>query len=136
LPAFLEALRGGDGIAARALEFAILTAARTGEVIGARWSEIDLAARVWTIPGQRMKGGREHRIPLSQRAIELLERLPREQDSGDVDVWLDPTVPADEAGALLKPCPPEQLRAYPVSRLVNSPKNDVPECIEPAEESF
>lgn len=80
LPAFMEELRGRDGIAARALEFAILTAARTGEVIGARWSEVDLAAKVWTIPGERMKGGREHRIPLSQRALELLERLPREKD--------------------------------------------------------
>jgi len=55
------------------LRFAILTAARTGEVIGARWSEID--ARVWTIPAERMKGGRPHRIPLADEALAVLERL-------------------------------------------------------------
>ncbi|HEX2257944.1 MAG TPA: integrase arm-type DNA-binding domain-containing protein [Afifellaceae bacterium] len=81
LPAFMEDLRGRDGSAARALEFAILTAGRTSEVIGARWSEIDLAATVWIISPERMKSGREHRVPLSERAVELLERLPREKDS-------------------------------------------------------
>jgi integrase len=64
-----------QSIAACALEFLILTAARTGEVTGARWSEIDLAAQVWTIPAQRMKGGREHRVPLSQRAVDLLAKI-------------------------------------------------------------
>jgi integrase len=78
LPAFVEALRAREGIGARALEFTILTAARTGEIIGARWDEIDLAAKIWTIPADRMKAGREHRVPLSPRAIELLKRLPRE----------------------------------------------------------
>jgi integrase len=65
LPLFLSGLRIREGIAARALEFTILTAARTGEVIGARWSEFDLDAAVWTIPAARMKGGREHRVLLS-----------------------------------------------------------------------
>jgi len=78
LPAFMEALRAREGIGARALEFAILTAARTGEVIGATWAEIDLAERVWTIPAERMKGGREHRVPLTDPAVELLKALPRE----------------------------------------------------------
>lgn len=78
LPAFMADLRQRDGVGARALEFAILTAARTGEVIGARWSEI--AKDVWTIPAERMKGRREHRIPLSDRALEILEGLPREGD--------------------------------------------------------
>ena len=58
-----------QGVAARALEFAILTAARSGEVLGARWEEIDFQTRVWTVPPERMKGGREHRVPLSERAL-------------------------------------------------------------------
>jgi integrase len=68
-------LRDRDGIAARALEFAILTAARSGEVRGAVWSEFDLAARVWTVPATRMKAGREHVVPLSDRAIEIIESM-------------------------------------------------------------
>ena len=75
-------LHGGaakrEGVAARALEFAILTAARTGEVIGAQWDEIDLDDKTWMIPAGRMKGGKEHRVPLSERAIELLRALPTE----------------------------------------------------------
>jgi integrase len=73
VPAFMAALREREGTAARALEFTILTAARTGEVIGAQWREIDLTAATWTVPAGRMKGGREHRVPLSQRAVELLQ---------------------------------------------------------------
>jgi integrase len=72
LPSFLKRLREQDGTAAQALEFAILTAARTGEVIGARWSEIDLAAKVWTVPAGRMKAGKEHRVPLSDRTLAIL----------------------------------------------------------------
>jgi integrase len=77
---FVAELRTTDGIAAKALEFTILTAARTNEAIGSRWSEMDLTAGTWTVPKERMKGGREHRIPLSRRAIELLRGLPREGD--------------------------------------------------------
>ena len=73
--AFVTALRGRDAIAARALEFAILTAARTSEVLGARWSEVDLDARLWAIPAERMKAGREHRVPLADRAIEILKGM-------------------------------------------------------------
>jgi len=69
---FLRQLREMDGVAARALELAILTAARTGEVIGARWDEIDLNEKVWTVPAARMKGGREHRVPLSPAALTVL----------------------------------------------------------------
>jgi integrase len=72
---FVTALRKQPGIAAKALEFAILTAARTGEVIGARWSEIDQARALWTVPAERMKSGREHRLPLSDRAREILEEM-------------------------------------------------------------
>ncbi len=75
--AFMTALRGVDGMGARALEFAVLTAARSGEVRGASWSEIDLKARLWTVPGSRMKAGREHRVPLSAQAVALLNALPR-----------------------------------------------------------
>jgi integrase len=72
MPEFMTALRAQQGSAARALEFAILTAARTGEVIGARWDEIDFATKVWTIPAGRMKAGKEHRVALSDRALALL----------------------------------------------------------------
>lgn len=75
--AFLASLRGMGGMGARALEFAILTAARSGEVRGALWAEFDFAEKVWTVPGERMKGKVEHRVPLSKQAIELLQALPR-----------------------------------------------------------
>ncbi len=78
LPAFVAALRKRDGTAAAALEFTILTAARTGETIGARWGEIDFHNAMWIIPAGRMKASREHRVPLSKRAIEILKALPRE----------------------------------------------------------
>jgi integrase len=72
LPSFMAKLREQDGTAARALEFLILTAARSGEVLGAQWEEIDLAERTWTIPGSRMKAGKEHRVALSARAVEVI----------------------------------------------------------------
>jgi integrase len=78
MPTFMDALRAKPGVSARALEFAILTAARTGEVINAKWSEIDFEARMWTVPAEHMKANREHRVPLSGRAIEVLSTLPRE----------------------------------------------------------
>jgi integrase len=78
LPAFMEQLRQTKVVSARALEFTILTAARTSEVIGAKWSEI--TDGMWTIPGERMKGGKEHTIPLSKRAVEMLKALPREAE--------------------------------------------------------
>ena len=78
---FMQQVRGLEGVSPRALEFAILTATRTGEVIGAKWSEVDLKAGMWTIPGERMKAGKEHRVPLSSRAVELLKALPREKGS-------------------------------------------------------
>lgn len=85
---FMNALREQEGIAARALEFAILTAARTGEVIGATWAEIDLAARVWTVPRERMKGAREHRVPLSVRAIEILKAMQPDKGRPDPDTFV------------------------------------------------
>lgn len=77
--AFMAALKAQEGTAARALEFTILTCARTGEVIGANPDEFDLKKSLWTIPASRMKAGREHRVPLSPRAMELVrEQLERE----------------------------------------------------------
>jgi integrase len=72
IPHFISELQAQEGVSARPLEFTILTAARTGEVIGARWADINMAEKLWTIPGERMKAGKEHRIPLSGRAFEIL----------------------------------------------------------------
>jgi integrase len=77
LPLLMMQLRAQQDLSARALELTILTALRTGEVISARSIEIDFAAKIWTIPAERMKAGREHRVPLSKRAIEILDGLPR-----------------------------------------------------------
>lgn len=77
---FMVDLRSRDGTAARAVDFAILTAARSGEVRGATWAEIDLDGALWTIPAARMKAGREHRVPLSTAAISLLKALTRHDD--------------------------------------------------------
>jgi integrase len=90
VPAFVAELRQREGAAARALEFLIHTAARTGEVLGARWSEIDLAEKAWRIPRERMKGAREHVVPLAPEAIELLQGLYRESDSPAGYVFLSP----------------------------------------------
>lgn len=75
VPAFVHALRGREAVAALALEFTILTAARTGEVLGAGWSEVDLDKALWTVPAERMKAGKEHRVPLSPRAVAILKSL-------------------------------------------------------------
>lgn len=75
VPAFIASLRGRAGTSTLALEFAILTAARSGEVLGARWSEMDLDAQVWTVPARRMKAGREHRVPLTGRALEIVASM-------------------------------------------------------------
>jgi integrase len=77
VPAFMLALGAVKGTGARALELAILTAARSGEVRGATWREFDLDAALWTVPGDRMKASREHRVPLAAQAVELLRALPR-----------------------------------------------------------
>ena len=87
LSGFITALRSQEGVAARALEFAILTAARTGETIGAKWSEMNLADRIWTIPAERMKAGKEHRVPLCARSLAILSEmgalLPDGADAAD-----------------------------------------------------
>ena len=78
---FMVEVRKREGVAARAFEFAILTAARTNEALGATWSEIDLDAATWTIPADRMKARRDHRVPLSEAAVALLRSMPRDQGS-------------------------------------------------------
>jgi integrase len=80
ISAFVKALAQREAIAARALEFLILTGARTGEVLGARWTEIDRAANAWTVPPERMKRKREHRVPLSKLAIAVVNSLPHSQN--------------------------------------------------------
>jgi len=75
IPAFIERLRAREAISALALEFAILTAARTSEVLKATWGEVDLVKAIWTRPAPRMKGRKEHRVPLSPRAVEILESV-------------------------------------------------------------
>lgn len=90
--AFMAELRQRDGAAARAVEFGILTAARSGEIRGVRWDEIDLDAAIWTVPAERMKAGREHRVPLSTVALTLLKAMP------DVD---DYVFPGQRSGAML-----------------------------------
>jgi integrase len=77
IPALVAKLRDTHTLAARSLEFLILTAARTGEVLGAQWDEIDLSAKTWTIPASRMKAAKEHRVPLSDRAMKILQGLDR-----------------------------------------------------------
>jgi integrase len=82
LPTFITNLQSRQAIAALALEFAILTAARSGEVLGARWEEFDLDHAVWTVPAARMKAGREHRVPLSRRALKIAKAM-HEARNGD-----------------------------------------------------
>ena len=84
LPGFISDLQKREGTAPQALEFAILTAARTSEVLGARWNEFDLDRALWTVPPQRMKAGREHRVPLSRRALQIVRALHENNDRGFV----------------------------------------------------
>lgn len=92
IPAFMAKLREREAMAALALEFVILTATRTSEVLGATWAEVDLDKAIWTVPASRMKAGKEHRIPLSPRAVEILEAL---KPLGKATLF-----PADKGGKL------------------------------------
>ena len=88
IPAFMARLRKTDTIPARALEFTILTAARSGETLGARWTEIDLKSGLWTVPPERIKSKREHRVPLSEPAIAILEIIQLSRNANDSFVFL------------------------------------------------
>jgi integrase len=87
---FMAALRHEEGISALALRFAVLTAARTGEVIGARWSEIDMAGAVWTVPAGRMKAAREHRVPLSDEVLDVLREVSKPGSDTKADGYVFP----------------------------------------------
>lgn len=92
MPAFLAALEGRAGMAALALRFAILTAARTGEVRGMTWGEVDMTGAVWTVPGKRMKAGKLHRVPLSAAALAVLEAVKVGQPAPGALVFPSPSV--------------------------------------------
>jgi integrase len=81
---FISALQLQDGVAARALEFAILTAGRTGEVTGAIWGEINLQEGLWIVPANRMKAGKEHRVPLSARPLAILAEMLAPEDARQI----------------------------------------------------
>jgi integrase len=87
---FMLALKDQQGVGARALQFAILTAARSGEVRGARWSEIDMSAATWIVPAGRMKGGREHRVPLPKTALDVLREMAAARLSKDSEALVFP----------------------------------------------
>lgn len=89
---YMTALRSQDGIGARALELIILTAARTNEVLGAQWPEVDLSEKLWVVPAERMKGKKEHRVPLSDDAVKLLKGMRKFREDGDY------VFPGDRAG--------------------------------------
>lgn len=90
VPAFVSRLRAREAVAARALEFLILTAARAGEVFGATWDEIDTTAKLWTIPASRMKAGKEHRVPLTDRALDILAEVAKLRTSDRPDTFVFP----------------------------------------------
>jgi integrase len=81
LPSFFAVLGQQQGVTARALEFLILTAGRTSEVLGAKWDEANLAERLWIVPGSRMKAGKEHRVPLCGRAVTIIEEMAAIRES-------------------------------------------------------
>jgi integrase len=87
LPCFMAKLREQEGIGARALEFTILTAARTGEIIGAKRSEASTADMLWTVPAERMKAGKEHRVPLSGRALTILRDVTALETGDDTFIF-------------------------------------------------
>jgi len=98
---FMAELRAQEGIAARALELLILTATRTGELRGAVWSEFDIAERLWTIPAERMKGDREHRVPLSDAAMAVIEQMRALRQSEHVFPGRDANRPLSETAMLM-----------------------------------
>jgi integrase len=91
MPSFMAKLRVETSFAARALEFLILTAGRTGEIVGAKWPEFNLGEKLWVVPGERMKSGREHRVPLCEAAIRILEALKPQGATSDGYVFAKET---------------------------------------------
>ncbi len=124
VPAFMEDLRRRPAVAARALEFAILTACRTSEVLGASWDEIDLEKKVWTIPASRMKAAREHRVPLSARAMEIVEAL-RADATEDQDNHTDAEDRHREGYVFPGPKPKEPLSTMAMAMLLRRMKAEI-----------
>jgi integrase len=114
LSAFMEKLRGVQGLGARALELAIFTAARSGEIRGATWEEIDLVNKVWVIPANRMKARKEHRVPLSPQAVKLLKGLPSHNNGGLLFPSSKPSLPLSNMtlAAVLKRMERSDLTAH------------------------
>jgi integrase len=100
VPPFIAELRTVPGIPAKALEFSVLTAARSAEVFGAQWSEFDLQAGVWVVPSHRQKSRRDHRVPLSKQALALLRALPLEPDNAYVFIGSKARRPISEDALL------------------------------------
>lgn len=111
---FMSRLRSQNGMGAKALEFAILTAARSGEVRGATWAEIDLQAQEWVVPAERMKAKRAHRVPLSPQAVSLLQALPRIESDEDHIVFF-----SSKGGALSDMTLTKVLRSMEVDATVH-----------------
>ena len=102
IPAYMARLRKIDNVPARALEFTILVAARSGETLGARWSEIDFDARLWTVPAERIKSKREHRVPLTDRAMKILEMMSQwGRDGGFIFRGAKPSKPLSNMSMLM-----------------------------------
>lgn len=101
MPTFMALLRAREGIAASALEFTVLTAARTGEALGAKWGEFNLKAGIWTVPADRMKSGREHRVPLSPRALAIITMLAKTKLNDFVFPGLKPRRPLSNMSLLM-----------------------------------
>jgi integrase len=100
VPAFMAKLRARPALAARALEFTILTAARTGETLGARWQEFDWSTSTWIVPGHRMKAGTEHRVPLSRAALDLLGTLKPKEPQPEAFVFCEQRRPLSNMALL------------------------------------
>ena len=116
VPAFMSDLQARQATAALALEFAILTAARSGEVLGAQWEEFDLDRAIWTIPATRMKAGREHRVPLSRRALKIVKAMHEARNGDFVFPGQKPGRPAVRNGAR-NGAPPHEDRKRDGARL-------------------
>ncbi|GAA4759715.1 tyrosine-type recombinase/integrase [Novosphingobium ginsenosidimutans] len=97
VPDFMARLTNCEGLSARALEFTILTAARSGETLGATWAEVDFEGAIWTVPAERMKAGREHRVPLSPRTVAILKAVQPLNTKGIASV---PVFPGKKGGGL------------------------------------
>lgn len=101
VPVFVRRIQGAEALAARALEFTVLTAGRSGEVVGARWAEVDFTKKIWTVPKERMKAGKPHAVPLSDRAFEVLIALHEARTSEFIFPSRDPKRPLSNMAMIM-----------------------------------